>query len=98
LVRLHANLEIFTNISKENLMTVQQLYEEHIKKLSLAEMRQLASLVEQSLAKLSSAERSRPKWHKIAGQATYPLAGEDAQDWVSRLRTETDSQREQQWS
>jgi hypothetical protein len=35
-------------------------------------------------------------WGEVAGVAPHPLTGEDAQDWVSRTRAESD-EREQQW-
>jgi hypothetical protein len=34
------------------------------------------------------------KWAEIRGRVAHPLAGEDAQAWVSRSRQESDSQRE----
>lgn len=37
------------------------------------------------------------KWMDVAGLAPHPLAGEDAQEWVSRTRQEGDDEREQQW-
>lgn len=36
----------------------------------------------------------RRRWAEIAGKAPYPLAGEDAQAWVSRTRREADLQRQ----
>jgi hypothetical protein len=39
----------------------------------------------------------RRKWREICGAAPYPLAGEDAQTWVSRARSENDEEREQRW-
>ena len=39
---------------------------------------------------------SRRHWREIAGAASYPLVGEDAQSWVSRSRQESDDEREQQ--
>lgn len=35
----------------------------------------------------------RPKWREIRGMAPYPLTREDAQDWVSRSRAESDADR-----
>jgi hypothetical protein len=40
----------------------------------------------------------RRQWREICGAAPYPLAGEDAQAWVSRTRLEDDRSREQRWS
>ncbi len=37
------------------------------------------------------------KWMDVAGVASYPLTGEDAQQWVSRTRQEGDDERERQW-
>ena len=41
--------------------------------------------------------KSRRKWREIAGTAPYPLAGEDAQDWVTRTRREATENREAAW-
>lgn len=41
-----------------------------------------------------SAPRRR-KWSEIRGAAPYPLFGEDAQDWITRSRQESDEHREQ---
>ena len=35
-------------------------------------------------------------WHDISGAVSYPLAGEDAQTWVSSSRAENDKDRKQQ--
>ena len=37
------------------------------------------------------------KWGEIYGAAPYPLAGEDAQKWVTRTRQESNDRREKQW-
>ncbi|WP_341527032.1 hypothetical protein WKK05_31650 [Nostoc sp. UHCC 0302] len=34
------------------------------------------------------------KWSDLKGMASYPLLGEDAQEWVSRTRREGDEHRE----
>jgi len=49
------------------------------------------TVVENSLPRTARAGRS---WSEIAGAATYPLAGEDAQAWVTRTRREGDEHRE----
>ena len=41
--------------------------------------------------------KPKRKWREIAGAAPYPLAGEDAQDWVTRTRLEGTEQREARW-
>jgi hypothetical protein len=40
----------------------------------------------------------RRKWAEIRGWVAHPLAGEDAQAWVTRARQESDAQRESQWN
>lgn len=40
----------------------------------------------------------RYSWLAIGGTAPYPLAGEDAQDWVSRSREADDRARLIQWA
>lgn len=42
--------------------------------------------------------KPRRQWSEICGAAPYPMVGEDAQQWVSRSRSESDKQREDQWS
>lgn len=37
------------------------------------------------------ASPTRRAWHEIAGSSVYPLAGEDAQAWVSRSRHEDET-------
>ncbi|HEX5732007.1 MAG TPA: hypothetical protein VF131_04150 [Blastocatellia bacterium] len=48
-------------------------------------------LIEQARKKSASPRR---KWLDVIGAAPYPLAGEDAQEWVTRSR-EDDTEREQ---
>ena len=38
--------------------------------------------------------QGKPKWSDLKGMAPYPLAREDAQEWVSRTRREGDEHRE----
>ena len=37
--------------------------------------------------------QDRPRWEDSAGTASHPLCGEDAQQWVTRTRRESDRQR-----
>lgn len=37
--------------------------------------------------------RRQRRWSDIRGIASYPLVGEDAQDWVTRTRRESDENR-----
>ena len=36
---------------------------------------------------------NRPRWEDFAGSAESPMCGEDAQVWVTRIRSESDEQR-----
>lgn len=49
------------------------------------------TVVENNLPRTVQTGRS---WSEIAGVATYPLTGEDAQAWVTRTRREGDEYRE----
>lgn len=49
------------------------------------------SVVENSLPTTARAGRA---WSEIEGAAKFPLAGEDAQAWVTRTRREGDEHRE----
>ena len=64
--------------------------------LTVDEQLQLAAYLVQEARKGYVPTRGR-KWQEIYGSAPYPLAGEDAQDWVTRTRRESDEQRESQW-
>jgi hypothetical protein len=84
---------------------IEQLYQQHIKLLSPTEMRQLVIMIETYLTRLPViseqkyiGEIPRRQWHEIAGTAAYPLVDEDAQDWISRTRLESDKERETQWA
>jgi hypothetical protein len=61
-----------------------------------AERRQLAETILRELdADVPPAARRR-SWREIRGSVPYPLCDEDAQDWVSRSRQESDDHREPQ--
>jgi hypothetical protein len=64
-----------------------------LEKLSHSEKLQLmAYLAEQCRVGAKKASQ-RPRWREIRGMAPYPLTREDAQDWVSRTRAESDADR-----
>ena len=63
--------------------------------LSADEQLELAILLIEQARKKPTASRRR--WLDVIGAAPYPLTGEDAQAWVSRMREEEESEREQQW-
>lgn len=62
-----------------------------------AEQKQLAESILQHLAATQATLSRRRAWREIRGSVPYPLCGEDAQDWVTRGRRESEEQREQQW-
>src|SRR5437764_13315842 len=66
--------------------------------LSPAERRRLAEMLLRELAADPATGTARRRfWREIRGSVAYPLFGEDAQDWVSRTRLESDEQRERHW-
>ncbi len=66
--------------------------------LQVEEQLRLAAYLLDHVRRTVSQDKTRPKWRDIRGMATYPMLGEDAQEWVSRTRSESDEQREKQWS
>ncbi len=65
-------------------------------RLSLDEQLALATrLIER--ARQGAPAPQRQQWSEICGLFPYPLAGEDAQAWVTRTRREGKEQREAQW-
>lgn len=61
--------------------------------LSPQELLQLISYLAERAQQAYGDGSERRRWSEISGAA--PLLGEDAQDWVSRSREESDSGREQ---
>lgn len=55
------------------------------------QLRLIARLAERLAA--TRPEMDRPRWEDFAGIATWPMCGEDAQDWVTRGRKGSDDQR-----
>ena len=54
-------------------------------------------LIERLIQHMRSAETTANpviEWEAYAGSAPYPLCGEDAQEWVSRSRSESDEVRQ----
>ena len=77
----------------------QELLNELISKseeLNIEEKLQLMRYLSSHLQRNDSlTPKPRRKWREIQGKATYPLVGEDAQEWVSRTRQEATENREQ---
>lgn len=65
--------------------------------LSSDEQLILAAMLIGEARQQSKPHRQQRKWLDVVGAAPYPLAGEDAQDWVIRNREEGED-RERQWS
>jgi hypothetical protein len=65
--------------------------------LSIGDQIELAMWLMQNARAALETDPTRYSWLDVAGIAPYPLAGEDAQAWVSRNREESDRDREQQW-
>ncbi|MEH2211415.1 hypothetical protein [Nostoc sp.] len=53
----------------------------------------MGHLVERMKKHIIQAQPKR-KWSNLKGMASYPLLGEDAQEWISRTRREGDEHRE----
>lgn len=65
--------------------------------LSTDEQLILAVMLIEQARKKAASPTVRYKWLDVMGAAPYPLAGEDAQAWVTRTRQEGDDERERQW-
>lgn len=61
------------------------------------QLRLAAYLLERARQNVVVQEKPKRKWAEIRGMATYPMLGEDAQEWVTRTRRESDEHREAQW-
>ncbi len=65
--------------------------------LSSDEQLVLAAMLIGQARQQAKPQHGQRKWLDVVGAAPYPLAGEDAQDWVTRTRQEGE-ERELQWS
>ncbi len=73
---------------------LQQVYEQYIKPLTAQERLRLLEIIARDLvADVGGKPHEKRRWAEIAGAASYPLCGEDAQQWVSRGRREADKAR-----
>ena len=57
--------------------------------LSISEQIELAMRLMQNARAAIDMDATRYSWIEVAGTAPYPLAGEDAQTWVTRTREES---------
>ncbi len=67
-------------------------------KLAPEEQLRLIAHIAQKAQEAYRETRPRRQWSEICGSASYPMVGEDAQQWVSRSRSESNEQRGDQWS
>jgi hypothetical protein len=65
--------------------------------LSGDEQLELAAILIQRVRHTANATKQRHRWLDAMGAAPYPLVGEDAQEWVTRIRSEDETAREGQW-
>jgi hypothetical protein len=67
-----------------------------IDRLSPTDRIQVMSYVIESIREYVPTESKKltRKWSDLKGMVTFPLMGEDAQEWVSRTRREGDEHRE----
>src|SRR5437016_4832195 len=69
-------------------LSLEEVYQRYVKPLTPADRKRLIKMTDSDLRKNNT--QCRRRWADIAGSAPYPLAGEDAQTWVSRSRQEDD--------
>ena len=81
------------------LTSVEEIYEQVIKRLSpMQRLRLVEKIAHELSAQPSEGEPPPPyDWMAVRGIAPNLLGGEDAQEWVSRTRRESDERREQSW-
>ena len=75
-------------------MSIEELLQQARKLTPEEQLQLVASLVNTIREQYTTKSGSR--WSDVRGTAPYPLAGEDAQEWVSRTRQEGDDLRAQQ--
>ena len=64
-----------------------------VEQLTAEERLELIQKVAEGLKSKPESTSTKPKWADLRGMAPYPLMGEDAQEWVSRTRRESDGHR-----
>ncbi|MBI3303214.1 MAG: hypothetical protein HYZ72_14195 [Deltaproteobacteria bacterium] len=80
-------------------LSVEEIYQQHIKPLPVAARLRLIEMTAHDLM-VQPPEGELPQrhnWMSVRGIASNLLGGEDAQGWVSRTRREADEHREKQW-
>jgi hypothetical protein len=74
-------------------MTLSQVID-FAEQLPAQEQKQLADVLLREAGGEQPVQRAGRKWSENRGSAEYPLCGEDAQQWVSRTRAESDEHRD----
>lgn len=75
-------------------------YDELIKQvdaLQVEEQLRLAAYLLERARQEVAQEKTHYKWSDLCGRYPYPMLGEDAQEWVTRTRRESDEQRAKGW-
>ncbi len=65
--------------------------------LEAEEQLRLAAYLLERVRQTVSRDKPKRKWAEVCGLYPYPMLGEDAQEWVSRTRRESDEQRAYYW-
>jgi hypothetical protein len=81
------------------MMSIEEIYKQHIKPLLIEERLRLIEMIAHDLAErpVEAGLGQQYDWMLVRGIAPQLLDGEDAQEWVSRTRREADEQRDRQW-
>ena len=90
---------ILKGIMEMPLTTTEEIYEQIVKPLPVAERLRLVGKIVYDLS-IQATEGELPErhdWMSLRGVGPNLLDGEDAQTWVSQTRRESDEDRERQW-
>jgi len=66
---------------------------QEVQQLSPEEQLRVIARVAERLSSERLPGNGAPRWEDYAGSASYPLCGQDAQEWVTRTRRESDDVR-----
>ncbi len=75
-------------------VTIEKIMAETETLLPEEQLRLAAHLIEKAMSHLEKKEPSRRQWKEIAGIAPNLMQGQDAQEWISNSRRESDAHRE----
>ena len=80
-------------------LSVEEIYNQHIKPLLAVERLRLIEITARDLIEQSAGGTppGRHNWMSVRSIAPNLLGEEDAQEWVSRTRREADEHQEKQW-